>query len=554
MRAPHLALVPALILASASAWAAPSQQAQVDALFAQWNRPNTPGAAVEVIKDGKVVYRRSFGMADIEQGRAITPSTSFHVASLSKQFTAFAILLLAQEGKLSLDDDMHKYLPDLPDFGQTIRIRHLIAHTSGLRDQWNLLSMAGWRMDDVITDDDVMRLVRRQRALNFTPGSDHSYCNTGYTLLGAIVQVVSGKSLAQFSKERIFEPLGMKRTAFRENYSHLVAGRAQSYQPSAGGGYEGVALSYSTVGATSLVTTLDDLALWARNFDDARVGGKQVLAQMQTAGTLNDGSAIEYGAGIGISRYRGLRKIDHSGSDAGFRSYLGRFPDQNLTIIVVGNGADVQAPRLGFRIADIYLKGQLEPLQKPVPNYSGSTEVGSDARQLDSLTGTFKLDNGSAVTFAKEQGRLVGWTAGDDKMLFYRMGEREYFAKLGNASFRFDPPNADGVIEGGTWSRNTRSTHGKRIAPQPDANLKSLEGEYYSDELHVLYTVSVKDGKAVLSYSRGDVELAPFEQNSFVGPWPFGLVKFTCAAPNGCTGFTVTESRASDVQFSRVAR
>ena len=196
MRAPHFALVPALILASASAWAAPSQQAQVDALFAQWNRPDTPGAAVEVIKDGKVVYRRSFGMADIEQGRAITPSTSFHVASLSKQFTAFAILLLAQEGKLSLDDDMHKYLPDLPDFGQTIRIRHLIAHTSGLRDQWNLLSMAGWRMDDVITDDDVMRLVRRQRALNFTPGSDHSYCNTGYTLLGAIVQVVSGKSLA----------------------------------------------------------------------------------------------------------------------------------------------------------------------------------------------------------------------------------------------------------------------------------------------------------------------------------------------------------------------
>lgn len=554
MPAPHLALVPALILASASAWAAPSQQAQVDALFAQWNRPDTPGAAVEVIKDGKVVYRRSFGMADIEQGRAITPSTSFHVASLSKQFTAFAILLLAQEGKLSLDDDVRKYLPDLPDFGQTIRIRHLLAHTSGLRDQWNLLSMAGWRMEDVITHDDVMRLVRRQRALNFTPGSDHSYCNTGYTLLGAIVQVASGKSLAQFSKERIFEPLGMKHTAFRENYSHLVAGRAQSYQPSAGGGYEGVALSYSTVGATSLATTLDDLALWARNFDDARVGGKQVLAQMQTAGTLNDGSAIDYGAGLGISRYRGLRKIDHSGSDAGFRSYLGRFPDQNLTIIVIGNGADVQAPRLGFRIADIYLNGQLEPLQKPVPNYSGSAEVGSDARQLDSLTGTFKLDNGSAVTFTKEQGRLVGWTAGDDKMLFYPMGEREYFAKLVNASFRFDPPNADGVIEGGTWSRHTRSTHGKRVAPQQDANLKALEGEYYSDELHVLYTVSVKDGKAVLSYSRGDVELAPFEQDSFVGPWPFGLVKFACAAPNGCTGFTVTESRASDVQFSKVAR
>ncbi len=563
MNKPYLVFVSAMMLASVPSWAAPQgitapqvplQQTKVDALFSPWNQPDTPGAAVAVLRGGEVVYRRAFGMADIEQGQAITRSTSFHVASLSKQFTAFAILLLAQEGKLSLDDDIHQYLPDLPNFGPVIRIRHLLAHTSGLRDQWNLLALAGWRMDDVITDDDVMRLVRRQRALNFVPGSEHNYSNTGYTLLAAIVHKVSGKSLAAFSKERIFDPLGMRHTAFQESYSKLVAGRAHSYQPATGGGYEAVALSYSTVGATSLLTTLDDLILWARNFDDARVGGKQLLAQMQTSGTLNDGSAIGYGAGLGISAYRGLLKVDHSGSDAGFRSYLGRFPDQQLTIIIAANGADVQAPRLGFRIADIYLDGQLEPFKKPVTNFSGSAEIKFDPAKLDALAGTYKLEDGSAITFAKEQGRLVGWTAGDDKMPFYPMGEREFFAKLVNASFRFDPPNANGVIEGGTWSRNTRSTPGKRIAPPPGTKLEQLEGEYYSDELHVLYTISSKNGKVILSHPRGDVELAPFETDSFVGPWPFGLVKFTCAAPSGCTRFTVSESRASDVEFSKVAR
>ncbi|PJC99254.1 hypothetical protein GQ37_008550 [Janthinobacterium sp. BJB1] len=527
----------------------------VDAMFAAWNRPDSPGAAVLVVQDGQISYRGNFGMADIEQGRAITSFTPIHVASLSKQFTAFAILLLAQEGKLSLDDDVRKYVPELPEFGQTIRIRNLLSHTSGLRDQWNLLAMAGWRMDDVITDEDVMRLVRRQRALNFAPGSDFAYNNTGYTLLAAIVRNVAGKPLAAFARERIFEPLGMRHTVFHEQYGTLVARRARSYQPAPAGGYASVALSYSTVGPSNLLTTAEDLLLWANNFDDARVGGPALLAQMQTSATFNDGTPTAYGGGVEVGTYRGLKSIDHSGADAGFRSYLAYFPQQRLTIIVAANGADVQAGRLGQRIADIYLAGQLEPLPKPVPDYSDGVQVSLAPARLDALLGTYALENGSAITFAREQGQLFGWTAGDEKMQFYPASEREFFVKLSNASFRFDAPDAAGVIGSGTWLRNARAVRARRLAPArlSGQELQPLLGEYYSDELHALYTVTAKEGSVVLGYARGDVALAPFGKQRFVGPWPFGLVTFQCMASKPCAGFTVTESRANEVAFTRVA-
>lgn len=533
---------------------AASKQKQVDALFARWNKADTPGAAVEVVKDGKVVYRRAFGMADIEQGRPITPSTDFHVASLSKQFTAFSVLLLAQDGKLSLDDDVRRYVPELPDFGHVIRIRQLLDHTSGLRDQWNLLSMAGWRMEDVITEEEVMRLVRRQRGLNFVPGSEFEYSNTGYTLLGLVVERVSGESLAAFSRERIFGPLGMEHTFFHERHSTLVPGRARSYQPSAGTGYESVALSYSTVGPTSLFTTADDLVLWEMNFDDARVGGKSLLARMQTPEKLDDGSVLDYADGLFVEEYRGLRMIDHDGADAGFRSYALRFPDQHLAIVVLGNGADVQAVRLGERIADIYLEGQLEALPAPVPDYAGSTEVEIDPARLDAMVGTYALDNGSAITFARDHEHLVGWTAGDDPMAFYPAGERKFFVKVSNARFTFDAPGADGLSPGGTWQKNMRSRHATRITPATitDGERKALEGEYYSDELHVLYAVGVEDGVVVLHYSRGDVPLARFEKSGFFGPWPFGFVEFQCPPQGACTGFTANEDRARDIPFTRV--
>ena len=296
----------ALVAVASVATAQTTPDRAADAIFAQWAKPGSAGCALGVLKDGKPLYVQGYGRADIEHAVPITASTVFHIASLSKQFTAFAIYLLEQEGRLSLDDDIRKYLPELHDFNTPITIRDLLHHTSGLRDQWNLLAMAGWRLEDVITQEDVVNLIWRQRELNFHPKDEFLYSNTGYTLLGLIVQRVSGKSLREFTDERIFAPLGMRSTHFHEHYGDLVDNRAYSYDRQPDARYVYVALSYSTVGPSSLFTTIDDLARWDENFYTGAVGGRDLLQKMQIKGHLNNGKEIEYASGLVVNEYRGL--------------------------------------------------------------------------------------------------------------------------------------------------------------------------------------------------------------------------------------------------------
>src|SRR5579862_9812223 len=222
--------------------------ASVDALFTTWDQSGAPGAALAVVEDGQIVYTRGYGMANLEYAVPITPSTIFHVASISKQFTSFAINLLALEGRLSLDDDIRTHFPEFGDFGKTITLRHLRHHTSGLRDQWDLLQLAGWRMEDVITEQDILDLAWKQRDLNFAPGAEHLYCNTGYTLLAVIVKRVAGQSLREFAQERIFAPLGMTNTHFHDDHRMVVPNRAYSYALREGGeGFEHRVLSFANV-------------------------------------------------------------------------------------------------------------------------------------------------------------------------------------------------------------------------------------------------------------------------------------------------------------------
>ena len=236
-----------------------SPSKRVDTLFQKMDTTVSPGCALAVMKDGRILYKRGYGMADLEHNVPITPSTVFHVASMSKQFTAASILMLAQDGKLSLDDPVRKYIPELPDFGTLVTIRQLIHHTSGLRDQWDLLGLSGWRYSlDLITDDDVLSVVSRQRDLNFPPGSKHLYSNTGYTLLAQIVKRVSGQSYREFTEARIFEPLHMKSTHFRDDHAEIIKNMAYGYEP-AKDTYRISITNFDTVGATSLLTTVEDL-------------------------------------------------------------------------------------------------------------------------------------------------------------------------------------------------------------------------------------------------------------------------------------------------------
>ncbi len=319
-----------------------SVTAQVDKIFAKWDRRDSPGCALGVYKSGQIIYKHGYGMADLNDDVPITPSTVFHVASMSKQFTAASIVLLAQQGKLSLDDDVHKYIPELPDFGERITIRNLAHHTSSLRDQWSLLELAGWRYSlDLITDDDVMSVITRQKDLNFKPGEKHVYCNTGYTLMGLIVKRVSGMSLREFTTKNIFEPLAMTHTHFRDDHAEIIKHNALGYErESEGKPFRLSVTNFDTVGATSLHTTVEDLQLWDDNFYHPRVGGPALVQQMLERGKLNNGEQIDYAFGLVVGTYKGLPTVDHAGGDAGYRSDMTRFPEQHFSAAVLCNSAE----------------------------------------------------------------------------------------------------------------------------------------------------------------------------------------------------------------------
>ena len=324
-----LFLASALTLAQDAPTARNDLHQRVDGVFAKWDSTVSPGCSLSVIRDGQIVYKRGYGMADLDHDIPITPETVFHVASISKQFTAAAIILLAQEGKISLDDDVHKYVTELPDFGAPITIRQLVHHTSGLRDQWALLGLAGWRYSlDLITDDDVLDVISRQKELNFTPGAEYVYCNTGFTLLAQIVKRVSSESLREFTLKRIFQPLGMKSTHFRDDHAEIVKHIAYGYVEGEGeNSYRLSVTNFDTVGATSLLTTVEDLAQWDENFYHPRVGGPDFVRQQLERGKLNSGKVIDYAFGLALGKYRGLPTVGHGGADAGYRADFLRFPN-----------------------------------------------------------------------------------------------------------------------------------------------------------------------------------------------------------------------------------
>src|SRR6266404_1130902 len=358
--------------------------ARVDQIFSTWDKRTSPGCALAVMQGGHIVYQHGYGMADLDHDLPVTPDSVFHVASVSKQFTAASIVLLEQKGKLSIDDPVRKYIPELPDFGRPVTIRHLLHHTSGVRDQWNLLILSGWRLgEDVVRDDDVMNLVSRMKELNFAPGEMHLYSNTGFTLLAQIVKRVSGMSLREFTTKEIFEPLGMSNTHFRDNHLEIVKNMAGGYE-NARGGFQHSVPNYDTVGASSLLTTVKDMALWDENFFEPKVGGRQMVDAMLTSFKLNNGTTIPYRFGQVAGMYRGLSIVEHSGGDAGYRSHYMRFPDEHFSVVCLCN-ASANPGALSRQVADVYLEGKLAP----PPKRDAAPAVTLTKEQLSARTGVY---------------------------------------------------------------------------------------------------------------------------------------------------------------------
>jgi CubicO group peptidase (beta-lactamase class C family) len=525
--------------------------ARIDRLFAPWNKRTTPGGVLAILQDGKILYKRSYGMANLEYAIPNEPATLFQIASVSKQFTAFAIHLLAQERKLSLDDNVRKYVPELHNFGKTITIRHLLHHTSGLRDTSLLLWLGGWRFEDVVTEEDVLHVISQQRELNFPPGEEEFYSNAGYVLLAAIVKRVSGKSLSEFSRERIFMPLGMKHTIFQDDYRLVVKHRAYPYQPKAGGGYEGVSLTDSTVGQTGIVTHVEDLALWEKNFEEGQVGGKSLLSEMQKQGKLNNGRESIYASGLGIQEYRGLKKVEHSGSNPGYRSHFLRFPDQHFSVIVLSNAADMNTTDLAHRVADIYLEGKLHPLPAKAtpPVTSKFVEVAIDPKILDAYVGDYEFKPGDVVAITREKNQLMAQGTGAGKVPLYPSSETTFFLKNAPAQLTFVRPEDAREAQALVLQKAGEKRTAKRINC---ALLTDFVGKFYSEELNVLYTVTLREGKLFLRFPRGEMAMVRTLPDTFELPFPIGTLRFTRGASKDCNGFTIDNGRVRNLRFVKV--
>lgn len=480
-----------------------TMEESIDKIFKDYDALTKPGAAVAVMQRGEIVFKKGYGSANMEYDIPVTPSTIFHVASVSKQFTVYSILLLADQGKLALDDDIRKHIPEVPDFGKLITLRHLATHTSGMRDQWDLLSMAGWRSDDVITKEHILKLVAKQKALNFEPGEEYNYCNTGFTLLAEVVARISGKSFYQFTKDNIFEPLQMTNSQFYDDHERIVRNRAYSYEPT-DSGYKKSVLSFANVGATSLFTTVEDLSVWGHHLNRPSEQIKSIVEQMNTLAILNNGITFSGAYGQFVTLHKGLKQIQHGGADAGYRSYLGRFPAQDLTVSVFSNFANSNPAGLSLQVADLFLASEIEA-PMAAKKVKGPKTITLNSKELAAFENHFW----------NEPSTLSRRIYVKNDTLRYSRGGTNETPMAAIAKNKFMMLNVPGMV---TVEFKTEAGKDKMIVyqeNQPDfiaeayeyvdpstVDLKQYQGSFYSEELDTRYVFTVTDGKLVAKHRR----------------------------------------------------
>jgi len=519
----------------------------IDRSFA-WTNTRSPGCAVGVARNGTPVLTRAYGMANLEYDVPNTPETIFESGSVAKQFTAAAVMLLVQEGKLALDDDVRKHLPEVPDFGEPITVRHLLTHTSGLRDQWGLLGLTGNGPGrQVHTFDTILDLVSRQQALNFAPGTEYLYSNTGYALAAIIVQRVSGKSFAQFSEERLFRPLGMTHTRWRDDFTRVVKNRATAYAGTPQVGFRQDMPFTNVHGNGGLLTTIDDLLRWNAFLDDPKpeVGGRALVQALETPMRLRNGRTIGYALGLGVDSAGGRRTVSHSGATAGYRTWLVRYPAERLSIAVLCNTGGANPTALGTQIA----AQLLGPSSPTTAAQSGASAIALPASELARYAGTFHAPRtGQVVQAIVRDGRLT--TVRPSTMPMTAIApDRFRVGNVGELAYRVAQGRVDEVLL-------LQGADTTRFVPRPAADssagaLAAYAGDYYSDELELRMSLAVEDGKLVARQRpRAVTVLRPLFHDGFDASGQ-GTVLFTRDAAGRITGFGISAGRIRDVRFAR---
>jgi CubicO group peptidase (beta-lactamase class C family) len=531
----------------------PEEQTRIDSLFTQWSQSDSPGASIAILKGGEVAYAQGYGMSNLEYNIPITSQSIFHVASVSKQFTDFAILLLEEEGKLSIQDDIRKHMPEIHDFGKTITIKHLMNHTSGFRDQWELLAIAGWRLDDVITRDHIMKMILGQRELNFDPGEEYMYCNAGYSILARIVEKVSGQPFAEFARERIFIPLGMNDTHVHDDHERIVPGRTYSYYNHETGFKKSV-LSYANDGATSLFTTAEDLSRWMANMYEKKIGAS-FIDKMREPAILNNGDTTSYALGLGVGKYKGLSYAGHGGADAGFRSNIRWYPEHDLGIAVLSNLASFNAGAKVNQISDLLLDTLL--MEEKAVAKKELEIISLSADELKKFQGKFTIaEFGVNFIITLEEDKLKvhqEWNGVDFFLTPY--GKTSFF-EAGNQDLTFDFQETDGSIEGieVTQGGTTYSAAKQRESALSASDMNKYVGKYMNAETQAIYHIEIKDGSLVATHMRhSDIPLNHAEGHVFRGnTWWFGKTEFKSSSDGKITGFLMTGGRVRNLKFERI--
>lgn len=496
-----------------------SIEQRMEKVLFEWNRLDRPGVSVTVVKDGKVVFQKAYGLASMEYDIHNTSKTLFDTVSIAKPITGMAIAMLEAQGKISLEDDIRKYIPELPDFGKTITIGHLLYHTSGIRDWSKTLPAAGWDLEDVITLDHIMGIIKRQQKLQFNPGSQYRFSNTNYNLLAETVKRVTGQSFREWTWGNIFRPLGMIKTVVRDQLGEPIENQAYGYDYQPLRGYRKSGDNFYAVGSHCVFSSGEDLGKWLLNLETGKVGGSTMMEKMFTPGVLDNGEKTDYTYGWEMDTYKGLKRFSVSGQLGGFNSILQYFPEHKFGVVMLSNWISAWG-NLSYparQIIDIYLEAHLEKPALPSTSTPKTKDFKPNPDQYDQYAGHYRWEPGFVVNIYREKDKLMFKVRGSPYELL-PLSETQF--KLSVADYRFTfEKNKEGKVHQVLFQGGSGD---EQIAPKielvnltPD-ELKEYTGVYYCQELDARYSVVLKDKKLVITHMRlSDVTLTPEARDHF---------------------------------------
>ncbi len=533
----------------------------VDQVFAKWSNTNSPGCAIAVIQDGKIIHQKGYGMADLEHDIPIRPSSVFYIGSVSKQFVAACMLLLDEQGKIKLDEDIRTYIPEFPDYGYTISIRNLIHHTSGIRDNLTLWELIGRSHLEEIPEEEIFELICRQEQLNFEPGTRYMYSNSCYFLMSIIVERVTGQSLREYADEHIFQPLGMKHSIFQDNNRRILKNRAFAYGENPDGSFNSMLMRFDLVGSGGLYSTVEDLYLWDQNFYNNQIGnrGQAFIDDMLTNGRFNDGTAVNYAFALVNGAYKGLSTVSHSGALGGYRAFYLRFPEQKFSVIILGNLESFVPGLLAEKVADIYLRDLLQvkeisPTQQAKPKLP---TVSLSRKQLTAMTGYY---------WNEEEAYSPRIYLSNDTLRYQRAeGNESSLRPIGNRHFimsdtdeelnvHFQPTTSGKLMNMVLTIGSDTIATSARYKPYKAENaaLSKLTGNYYAPELDTHYQIKVDQNQAWLKLKNQPWHVVtPIKGDLLIHP-KVGQLYFHLDQKGVASGFYLNSGRVRGIQFQRV--